>query len=57
MNWQAIVQHIESATRQPFKLLKAQPLSGGDINAAYRLQAENLSFFVKLNSPDRLADV
>lgn len=54
MNWQAIVQHIESATRQPFKLLKAQPLSGGDINAAYRLQAEGLSFFVKLNSPDRL---
>ncbi|MDO9046569.1 MAG: fructosamine kinase family protein [Methylobacter sp.] len=55
MNWQAIVQHIESATRQPFRLLKAQPLSGGDINAAYRLHAENLSFFVKLNSPDRLS--
>ncbi|EGW21395.1 fructosamine kinase family protein [Methylobacter tundripaludum] len=55
MDWQAIVQHIESATRQPFKLLKAQPLSGGDINAAYRLQAENVSFFVKLNTPERLA--
>lgn len=55
MNWQAIIQHIESTTGQPFKLLKAQPLSGGDINAAYRLQAENLSFFVKLNSPDRLS--
>ncbi len=55
MNWQAIVQHIESATRQPFKLLKAQPLSGGDINTAYRLQAENVSFFVKLNTPERLA--
>ncbi|WP_031438069.1 fructosamine kinase family protein [Methylobacter tundripaludum] len=55
MNWQAIVQHIESTTRQPFELLKAQPLSGGDINAAYRLQAENVSFFVKLNTPERLA--
>jgi len=55
MDWQAIVQPIESATGQPFKLLKAQPLSGGDINAAYRLQAENISFFVKLNSPERLA--
>lgn len=55
MNWQAIVQHIESATDQPFGLLKAMPLSGGDINAAYRLQAENRNFFVKLNSPDRLA--
>jgi fructosamine-3-kinase len=55
MDWQAIVQLIESATRQPFKLLKAQPLSGGDINTAYRLQAENVSFFVKLNTPERLA--
>ncbi|MGZ8236609.1 MAG: fructosamine kinase family protein [Methylobacter sp.] len=55
MNWQTIVQQIESATRQPFRLTKAQPLSGGDINAAYRLQAENVSFFVKLNTPDRLA--
>ncbi len=55
MNWQAIVQSIESATRQPFKLLKAQPLAGGDINAAYRLQAEHVSFFVKLNTPERLA--
>jgi fructosamine-3-kinase len=55
MNWQAIIQHIESATGQPFKLIKAQPLSGGDINAAYRLQSEDLSFFVKLNRTDRLS--
>jgi fructosamine-3-kinase len=55
MNWQAIIQYIESATGQPFKLLKAQPVSGGDINAAYRLQSESLSFFVKLNRPDRLS--
>jgi protein-ribulosamine 3-kinase len=55
MNWQAIVQQIESATRQPFRLIKALPVSGGDINAAYRLQAENASFFVKLNTPGRLA--
>jgi len=55
MNWQAIVQQIESATRQPFRLTKAQPVSGGDINAAYRLQGENASFFVKLNTPGRLA--
>lgn len=55
MNWQAIIEHIESATGQPFRLLKAQPLAGGDINAAYRLQAENISFFVKLNTPEQLA--
>ncbi len=55
MNWQPIIQHIESATGQPFKLLTAQPLSGGDINAAYRLQSEDRGFFVKLNTPTRVA--
>ncbi|HEY8219040.1 MAG TPA: fructosamine kinase family protein, partial [Methylobacter sp.] len=55
MNWHAIVQQIESATGQPFRLTKAWPLSGGDINAAYRLQGDNVSFFVKLNTPDRFS--
>ncbi|MGZ4968407.1 MAG: fructosamine kinase family protein [Methylobacter sp.] len=55
MNWQPIIEHIESATGQPFRLLNAQPLAGGDINAAYRLQGQNISFFVKLNMPERLA--
>jgi protein-ribulosamine 3-kinase len=55
MNWHAIIQQIESATRQPFRLIKALPVSGGDINAAYRLQGENAGFFVKLNTPGRLA--
>ncbi|MDO9169928.1 MAG: fructosamine kinase family protein [Methylobacter sp.] len=54
MHWQAIVQQIESATGQPFELQNAKPLTGGDMNAAYRLQAANRRFFVKLNTPDRL---
>ncbi len=55
INWQTLIGHIESASAQPFNLLKVQPLAGGDINKAYRLQAANKSFFVKLNRPDRLA--
>lgn len=55
MSWQAIAQQIESTTGQPFRLLTAEPLAGGDINAAYRLKAENQSFFVKLNRPERFA--
>ncbi|MDO9140164.1 MAG: fructosamine kinase family protein [Methylobacter sp.] len=55
MNWQPVIRHIEAATGLPFKLLTVQPLAGGDINAAYRLQAEERSFFVKLNHPERLA--
>lgn len=54
MNWQNIIQHIESATGRPFTLVNVQSLAGGDINAAYRLQAEHRSFFVKLNRPERL---
>jgi fructosamine-3-kinase len=55
MNWLTITQHIEAATNQPFNLLKVKRLLGGDINTAYHLQSENRSFFVKLNSPDRLS--
>lgn len=54
MNWHDIIQHIESATQQPFKLVNAKPLAGGDINMAYQLQTEGPSYFVKLNRPDRL---
>lgn len=54
MNWQSIVHSIESATQQPFNLLKAKPLAGGDINTAYQLLAEDRRFFVKLNTPERL---
>ncbi|TAN67192.1 MAG: fructosamine kinase family protein [Methylobacter sp.] len=55
MNWQSIVHSIESATQQPFNLLKAKPLAGGDINTAYQLLAKERSFFVKLNTPEQLA--
>lgn len=55
MNWQDIIQHIKSATRRSFKLVNARPLAGGDINTAYQLQTEDLSYFVKLNRPDRLS--
>ncbi len=53
MNWQPIIQHIESSTQQPFYLLKTQAISGGDINRAYHLQAKDQSYFVKLNRPEQ----
>lgn len=52
MNWQAISRHIESATGQVFKVVSAHPLSGGDINSAFRLQGDHKSYFVKLNRAD-----
>lgn len=55
MNWQPIVEHINSATNTVFKLSNVRPLAGGDINSAYCLQGENKAYFVKLNRPDNLA--
>ncbi|MDD5322705.1 MAG: fructosamine kinase family protein [Methylococcales bacterium] len=55
MNWQVISEQIESATGQAFKVLSAHSLAGGDINSAYRLQACDKSYFIKLNSADLLA--
>ncbi|WP_374086491.1 fructosamine kinase family protein [Methylomicrobium lacus] len=56
MNWQAISDQISLVTGQAFHLAAAQPLSGGDINSAYRLQGRDRSYFVKLNRRD-LADM
>jgi len=52
MNWQTISEQIESATGQAFKVASVHRLSGGDINAAFRLQGDDKSYFIKLNRAD-----
>lgn len=52
MNWQSILEQIESATGSTFKLVNVRPLAGGDINSAYCLQGTEQSYFVKLNRAD-----
>lgn len=51
MNWQSIAEQIENATGRPFSVNAARPVGGGDINIAYKLQSEDRSYFVKMNSP------
>lgn len=55
MNWDPITQHLEAAIGQPFRIRRVLSVIGGDINAAYRLQGEETSYFVKLNRPEREA--
>jgi protein-ribulosamine 3-kinase len=55
MNWQYITEKIEAVTGQPFKMVSADAISGGDINSAYRLQGHNKSYFVKLSRADLAA--
>ena len=55
MNWNTITEHISAATGQAFTVQSVQPLTGGDINAAFRLQDTHKSYFVKLNRPELMA--
>ncbi len=52
--WQAIVQHIESVTHDSIPTLNPQPIHGGCINRAYRLQGLQDAYFVKLNQANRV---
>ena len=54
MDWTDISRRIASASGQAFKAVRAQPLAGGDINSAFRLQGEDKAYFVKLNRVDRV---
>jgi protein-ribulosamine 3-kinase len=55
VNWDIITKHIVAATGAAFTARTVQTLAGGDINAAFRLQDEHNSYFVKLNRPNLVA--
>ncbi len=54
MNWQPILEHIQTATGSAFKTESIHAVAGGDINSAFRLQSKDTSYFVKLNQINRL---
>ncbi len=49
-----IATHIAQATGEPFEPRPPSPIGGGCINTAVRLSDHRRSFFVKLNSAERL---
>lgn len=52
--WQAIVEHIEQTTGKPFSVKQQRSLSGGSINAAFLLKADDGGqYFVKTNHSGR----
>lgn len=55
MNWDIISKQIVATTGQDFTARIVQPLAGGDINTAFRLQDGQNSYFVKLNRPEWIA--
>jgi protein-ribulosamine 3-kinase len=48
--WQTIQSEIQDATQTHFLLSEKIPVSGGDINQAFRLLGDGAEYFVKLNS-------
>ena len=53
-DWQVVRQLLLDKTGQNIDRLEASPVSGGDINRAYRLSDGQQQFFIKTNNADRL---
>jgi fructosamine-3-kinase len=49
---QNLIPHLEQETGQPLKNPRLTSVGGGDINSAYKLQAEGVIWFIKLNRAD-----
>lgn len=53
--WEPIADAITRATGEPFSVAVERPVSGGDINRAYRVQDRSeRSYFVKINLADQV---
>lgn len=50
---EAVITHLKDHLHSPVKLLSTSPVSGGDINQAYRFETSEGNFFVKKNSASR----
>jgi fructosamine-3-kinase len=53
-DWAHIARAIGDATGASFVLERKESVSGGDINAAWRIEGGGRAFFVKVNAPGRL---
>ena len=55
VDWQLVRQFLVEKTGRRIERLEASPVSGGDINRAWRLSDGRHQYFIKTNSADRLA--
>lgn len=49
----SLIRHLEHTTGRTLVQPAIRSIGGGDINAAYRLQANNVDWFIKINSTER----
>ncbi len=53
--WLSVIENIEATIGRPFSLSGQRCVAGGSISSAYVLSDENARFFVKTNSPGKIA--
>lgn len=53
--WDEVARGIADATGAPFVVEACEPVGGGCINKAYRIEGRGCAYFVKVNAADRLA--
>ncbi|MCP3674591.1 MAG: fructosamine kinase family protein [Gammaproteobacteria bacterium] len=54
-NWEQLANAISKKIAKPFAILNSEPVGGGCINTAYKVESDSDSYFVKLNSADKLS--
>jgi protein-ribulosamine 3-kinase len=55
LDWKAVAARISQRTEAVFTVEQAQPLGGGSINRAWRIDGTGRRFFVKLNAAEQIA--
>lgn len=55
LNWPQLEDRFKSDFGSSFALHSAEPVSGGDINLGFQLDTNQGLYFIKLNTPDKLA--
>ncbi len=50
-DWEALGRHVRDLGEDGFRPRRPRALSGGSINAAYAVEGEGRTYFVKLNTP------
>jgi len=55
MDWQQLAKDISDATSEQFDIKNYSSVGGGCINTAYRITSDSKSYFVKLNTVNKLS--
>ena len=54
LNWPQLEDSFKSDFCSNFVLHSAEPVAGGDINLSFELDTNLGTYFIKLNTPDKL---